>query len=333
MVCDLQIGRLEVVGIKPEVTYGVEAVGNFFWLPVKTKNWKLIQNFANDDQAIGIREDSTDSEITESNAEITLSNIVTDDLTGLLLSGVFGKSPTSIQQSTPNEAVYDHTFLAEQTSCLKSFTLIFQDGNQVVKILGCRVDTYDYKQERGDFLMQDIKFIGKQITDLTPPSTEVPTFVSENRFLAKHATVKIADTVANLGAANEEKLSSLSIAFSNNLAITHETASQNPSDIVATQLTTELALESSFRNVDLYNIFRNNNKRAIEINITDITKTIGNDQNPIVKFIIAKATLNDYNKDTPNDEIMKQTTAFKAHYSSTDGFAIKSEVRNLTTTY
>lgn len=153
-----------------------------------------------------------------------------------------------------------------------------------------------------------------------------PAFTSEKEFTSKHINVKLADTVANLGAATALKGASVK------LSLERPSESFNPLGTSDTpefergvlNVTGELVLR--YTDTQYETDFLANAIKAMEIKMANGTDAA-------LTFTLGQVRYRELEKSSDKNEVITQTISFKGEYSLTDGKSVTALLNNKRATY
>jgi len=323
MTCTLSNGSIKQILIGKETTFGTKA-STFFELPVKDFNLNPKVTYRKDDSAIGRIEAFNRSQISQKWSEPTIQGILGSETIGLFLEGVFGQLTTGSALET---TVYPHTLEVLNSNCHPSYTIIEIDAKGIQMATGCVLNTFEITSDE-DFVQFSANFIGK-----TPEATTAtPNWAEESSFVPKDRVFKLATNVAGLPGATSIALEQCRLSFNKN-AEAYFGGLEEPQAIINKRLTIEGDLTSAYSSVDLRTVFEDGTKQALLLEFENNDVLIGTTLHPKFSFTLERVLLEDWSKDSPNDDIEKQTMGFTAEYVMSSGKAISGEVQNLTSSY
>lgn len=310
------IGRLFQLGIAKETTRGTAETAATFWIPwseisLDEKDTKIL-----DEQTRGVIEDSVGMSIVKQWAEGTLKAPIGDKHFGLILLAAFGLVTTTDNPDV-DPSVKDHTFSVQQNAQHQSLTLFADDpigGQDYTHALGV-LTQLEISYELGKFLEYTAQLKAKKgaAAILTPATT------TENRFLPQHLTFKTASNLAGLGTAAATKIRSLTLRIIKNIEDDDVLGSISPNDFLNKQLAIEGTLEAIFQNEsDFKNDFLSGTSKAMRLDLKNTDVTIGTAANPQLTIDLAKVTFTELTRAIRLNDVVLQTVAFKAHYSTGD---------------
>lgn len=332
------IGRQDAIGIRPETTWGVEnTAGTIFWIPMKDPKFTPKVEYAEDDSGMGRREAPLESDVVGRFGELQLNQVAYDLAIGFFLKAAYGAVNT-VQKSAPNTGVYDHALTVPVTNTLPSFTVYYKNATQNLKMRGCVVNVFEMGAELKDYAMANVALMGKFPED----STETATFANSvfgTRFTTAMAQFKHAADVAALSGAGNATFESMKFIIENNVTAIFETGDTTiannlePMEMEAGTQRVRGDATIKFRNTTYYNLFKNATNQALEFALVNQNKTIGDDQNPAVKFTVAKTKVKEWDRDNGLDDVVKQTMGFVGHMDLDAGFMSKCDLTNTQAAY
>jgi Phage tail tube protein len=181
------IGRLIQIGLAKESTRGTAQSSATFWNPWMDLTLDEKKEFATDNQAYGLIEDSVNMTRTKAWAAGSLNGAVMDTTFGLLLYGMFGGY--SVSGSGP----YTHTFTVNESAQHKSLTIFKHDP----------LTAQDYSYANGVVEKLEINIALKKFVEFTASllalsgaaqSNFSPSTTTENRFVPQYLAAGFAPT-------------------------------------------------------------------------------------------------------------------------------------------
>ncbi len=325
------IGRCLQVGIAKEAARGVAESAATFYIPFSEVTLDEMEEFAVDEQSIGVIEDSVGQDKVKQWAEGPLTAPIGTDHFGLILLATLG-AVSSVQNADVSTLVYDHTYSVLKSSQHQSLSLFLDDplgGQDYVHALGM-IASLEIQYELGAYTQYIANLKAKRgETDTLTPSTTV-----ENRFTSKHFVFKVAATKAGLDAGTEIKLKNLNLTIEKNLEDDDVLSDDEPIDFLNKQFTITGELEAIWQNeTDFKDNFLAGTQQALRIQLLNTDVTIGTAANPELKIDLAKVIFTALSRPITINDIVTQTISFKAHYSITDTEMIEVVLTNLTVSY
>ncbi|MCO4274266.1 phage tail tube protein [Pseudarthrobacter sp. HLT3-5] len=199
---DQHIGRRVGVGIGIEATPGVTVAPQTF-LRWDTNDLQPKTNVVEDDSAMGVVDEISDSGITSRWAEGTLGGKISAVDMGFFFLGHYGAVTTGAAVA----GVYPHTFSVKQSSIPTTVSLSISSPLQSQRHGYGVFETLEITAEQNGY----VNFSAAVKARVGVTSSETVAYTAQNLFTSKHITLKIADTSAALGAA--AAISALSVKF------------------------------------------------------------------------------------------------------------------------
>jgi hypothetical protein len=318
------IGRKIEVGIGREGTRGT-AVAPSYWLSQMNADFDDKFEGVVDENSLGVIEDSQDFKVTKKWSEGKLSGKVCDKSFGYLLRGLLGTIVSAVKETT----AYNHTCSVLQSAQHPTLTVEAKNPNEQLKFANGAIDNLTIKAELGKFVEQEIEVKAK----LGVASTNSPSYVAENNFLAKDVSVKFADALAGLDAASAISVKNVEIKFEKNLESDDVLGSYEPNDYLNKQFAVSGSIELLYDATTYKALALAGTQKAMRINIQDTTVTIGASSNPTIKIDLAKVKLTEWAKSSELDGIVKETLTFKALYSLSDSSMVSVVLTNAVAGY
>ncbi len=321
------IGRLMSVGLGKETTRGT-AVAPSYWIPqtefsVMDRDEKIL-----DESALGRIEKTHDGDQDHQWAEGAISGIVRDQSFGLLLLAAFGQV-SSVAKATPNTAVFDHTFTVANTNTHPSLTIASKDANEDVQMSLGMLSRLEVNAELGSYVNYTADFIAKK----SAAATNTVSYLTENKFRPGDITLKVADTVANLGAATPTQIRNFTLIIEKNAEQEYALGTTNIVNIFNKDFTTSMNFSALYGDTTLKDLVFNGAKRAMSITIANMGVTIGSSANPTLVFTFQPGFFQSWEKNGGLDDILSQNIEFTGLYSTSQSAEISAVLSNTATSY
>lgn len=320
------IGRLVQVGIARESSRGTAINTPTFMIAFAELDLDEKDSRVIDEQSRGVIEGSTGESITKQWVEGQIRAPIGDKHFPLVLYSVLGSIV-----STPSGSAKQHTITVLQSAQHPTLTIQLDDplsGQDYTHALSV-VPELEITYEREAFLSYSASVRGKKGS----AATVTPTPTAENRFLPQHLTFKIATTQAGLDAGTTISLKSASLRISQNIEDDDVLGSQSPDDFLTKQFTIEGELEAIFDDEDDFKtISLSGTARAIRFDLVNTGVSIGA-SNPQLQIDLHKVQFQPITKPIRINDIVMQTVAFRAHYSTTDSKMVTVKAINDINTY
>lgn len=311
------------IGIGRETTRGT-AVAPAFWLKLLSEDINDKIEVIASERAVGVIEDSEDQEISKKLSGGTITGEVFDRSFGLILLATLG-SITSGESA--DAGVYEHVFEVLQSSKHPTLTVELKRGDNEQKAYANSViESLKISAVAKDYLKFEAVIKGKPGV----VSASIPAYITENYFLGKNISVKLADDLAGLDEASIVDLRSIELNINKNV---EDNDTFGGVDFLNKQLSIEGNLEMLFANTDLLNNALNGDKKAMRLEIVNSDITIGESSNPKLVVDLAKIKFREPLVGGDNNEIAKVTVGFKGFYSADDAKSIIAILTNQVNTY
>jgi len=326
------LGRQLQVGFAKEAVRGTAEAAATFWLPFSEGSVEEKVELINDEQALGVIEDTNDAKITKLYSEITAKAALSDKSFPLVLFATLGALATA---ANPDGAtVKDHTITVAQSLQHQSLTVFLNDplsGVDYKYPLGM-IDSLDLDYEVNKFVQLSLKMRAKKGALIA--GGIVPSTTTENLFLPQHFVFKLASTVSGLTAATAIPIKSMKLKFAKALEDDDVLGSKEPVDILIKKISVEGELEAIWQNeTDFKNAFLAGTAQAMRIDLKNTDVTIGTAANPQITIDLNKVIFNDLTHAIKVGDVMRQTIQFKGFYNLTDSKMISVKATNLQASY
>lgn len=321
------IGRLNSLGIGKESSRGT-AVSPTKWYPMMELDYEDKPKTVVDEASLARLEGSDDEVVVSNSAEVTMKSKVKDKSIGLLLLSLFG-TVNSAAKSSPNAAVYDHTFSLNQTTQHQSLTLALKGPNDDIAVPNAVVDSLKITVEPNDYVKFEAHALGK-------PSASASNTVSntqENDFTSKGVTVKFADVQADLDAASGISVRKLEVELKSNAELEEVLGSTPVNDVLNKSFEISGSITITHTDSTYKTLANAGTKKAIRLQFQNTGVTIGSDQNPTLVLDLHRCVLSDRKKSGGMGDILEESFNFKAHLSLTDSKMFTCKLTNLQSAY
>ncbi|MDP9370526.1 MAG: phage tail tube protein [Chloroflexota bacterium] len=320
------IGRLMAVGLGKETTRGT-AVAPSFFIPqtefsVMDRDEKIM-----DTSALGRIEEAHDGDQDHQWAEGSLAGVIRDRSFGLILLAAFGQVSSALKGA--ETVVYNHDFSVANTNTHPSLTIAAKDANEDLRMALGMLSRLEIRAELGGYLTYTADFIAKK----SAAATNTTSYTVENKFRPQDLTLKVADTVANLGAATATQITSLTLTIEKNTEADYALGTHDIVEIFNKQFTTSVAFTARYSSTALKDLVFNGSKRAMSIAVTRSDITIGTASNPAMTFTFRPGFFNSWSKEGGLDDILSQNIEYSGLYSTSDSAELTATLTNTVTGY
>lgn len=313
---DQQIGRREAIGLGIESTPGV-AVAPQIYVRWYDNGLQSKTNVVENESAIGVVDEISDSEVTSKWMEGTIGGKVADQGIGVLLTGFFGLPTTGAAVS----GIYPHTFRMAQTSIPKTLSILRNNPLETVQYSYGTVDTLEFSAETDDWVMFSSAIKARP----GQASTATPAFIDETEFTSKHISVKLAANTGGLSSATSLK------AISAKLNLERPSEPFNPLgtgdtpefDRGAFTVTGELVIR--YTDTQYEADFLNNVAKAMEVTLQNGDRAL--------TFTLPQVRTRELERSGDRNETVTQTLNLKGEYSLSAGYTVEAVLKNTRATY
>lgn len=245
-------------------------------------------------------------------SEGSIESELNDRAFGLILYAAFG----TLSTAGPTDSAYTHTFSLQNDSQHDSLTITIADPDRTDQFALCMLDSLDVSIAPGEI----VKFVaafkgrtGKQVAAASP--TYATAF---NKFLGRHAVVKIASAVGGLNAASALSLKAFNLRINKNLMLNSVLGTIWPEDVLNQkfEITGDFTLDlddQTYRNLML-----NNTYNALRLDITHADTLIGTSSRPRFKIDLARCHFEEWEPTRDNDALVTQKISFRALWDPTE---------------
>lgn len=315
------------IGIGKETSRGTKATPKYWLKPLSEEYNDKIEVVASE-RAFGVIEDSEEMVVKKKYSAGKISGEVFDKSFGLFLLGAIGQ--VSSVSKTEDPSVYDHIFSVLQSAKHPTLTVEVKRGDNEQKAYpNCVIESLKIESQANEYVKFEAQLKGKAGS----VSEGIPGYETENYFMGKDVSVKLADNLAGLDSATQVDARKIEINIAKNIEEDKRLGTHEPNDYLNKEFSVEGTLEILFRDTTLKNWALNGNKKALRIDIVDTSTTIGTSSHPSLRFDLAKIKFKDPVEGGDNNDIVKVTVGFKSLYSSSEAKSIEAILTNLETSY
>lgn len=311
------IGRLVDIGIGKEASRG-GGVAPTFWLPKSAITFEDKVAKARSQVGYGnILGEGNQALVARRHAEGSIEFDLLDQSFGLILLSLLG----SVSTAGPSDSAYTHTFSLSDTSNQHQSLAILKSEEGIGDLMFrlAMIESITITIVPDDVVKVSATFLSKA----SAGSSGTPSYSAEYKFLGRHLTFKLASDTSGLAAASNIPLRSLTLEFSKNLRLVHNTASVEPEDILNQAFAITGSVELDYEGRDYANLMRDGSYRAVRIDLTNTEETIGaGSTNPKFLLDLSRVDFDAWEENVPNDELVSQLFNFMALHDLTNGNVI-----------
>lgn len=310
------IGRRVNIGIAKESSRGT-AVSATFWLPktgvaffdraLKQKSNINYGTIGAGAYAPKIREW----------AEGTFDSDMFDKSFGLILLAAFG----TVSTSGPSDSAYTHTYSLADSNQHQSLTLTIADPDRTDQFTLAVLDSLQIRLNPEDVVTFTAKFFSRTGRAVAAASAS---YAAENKFLSRHAIIKVASTAAGLSAASALSLKMMTLNINKNVKLNNILGTVWPDDILNTvfEINGEIELDLDDQTYRTYML--DGSYKAMRIQLVNSDVLIGTSSQPTFTLDLSRVHFEAWEAARNNDEIVTQKITFQALYDITNGNIINS---------
>lgn len=245
----------------------------------------------------------------------TMKYILERKIIGKLLMGILGTVNTSA--NAPESGVNTHTFTRSDSNQLPSYTVSTQDPSESDQTYSRgTMKSLKIAYATDDYLIADVEF---DATTKAAGSFTSSYFASNNYELPWMCSLKLATTVAGLGAATAITLQNINLDINRLTNFVPQLGNTEAADIVSGRLEVKGELMITLDDTTYKALAQTDNTyRAMDIIVTDTSTTIGAVTNPSIRIRLPKVSLRNFDRDI-KDEFVSQKIEFIAIRDNTDG--------------
>lgn len=324
----VESGRKINVGLGRESSRGT-SVAPTYWINYLEQDIVQQAEKASNSSALGVLDKNNAAEIMKEFAGGKISGKVCDRSFGLFLTAAFGASPSSAQQGSTG--VYDHTFSQSQSNQPVALTVAVKDTNRDERYAFGSLKSLDLEIAVGDWVKYSADFISKKPT---ASAGNTVAYIAENEFKAKFVTVKIANDVASLGAAQAIQVKQGKISVDLGVEEYMAVGTNEPVDFFRKEVEfkgdlTLLYADNTYRDLALADGYK-----ALQITLENTDVTIGSGAaHPKLVLTFPRVSLSDWGIDQGLSSMVEQTIGLMPLYSQTDGYTWTGVLTNTASSY
>lgn len=320
------IGRLIQVGIGKETSRGT-AIASTFWLDKMNATVEDKPEVLIDESNVGRIEDSTGGKIVLEGAEGEISGKVFDKSFGLLILAAIGSVSSTTKAG--ETIVFNHTYSVKNDAQHPSLTIECKNPNEQLAFVLAMLDSLEIRAEIGKYVEYTTTFKSKK----GATASNTPSYITENPFLAKHITLKVANDIAGLDEATAIPAKSVTIRITKNLERDDAFGSLSPADILNKQFGIEITAVLLYRDTTYKTFYKDGSLKAMRIDMENSDVTIGNSSKPQLRINLAQVVFTNWEKTTGAEDLSVQTLTGKATYKNGEAKMLDCVLTNLTSSY
>lgn len=303
------VGRRGSLGIAVESVRGTP-VAPTYWIPYVTMSFKDSISSAREEQGLGVVADSDSFYVTLRMGEGEVESQLYDNGLGYILYSLLGAAPV-----TTGSNPYTHTFTNSQTNQQPSLSLYWLDPDRALMFPLAVVESLNVSVEPSGIVNWTVAFKSKASRDWTRLS---PSYTAlGNKFLHQHVALKLASSVAGLGAATPISLKNLDLTINRNTIFDEVIGTVEPEDVLGQQLTVEGTVNLNLEDDTFRRYMLDGTYRAMGLNLLRSSSSS-------LALVFPRVDFNEWSPDFTLNEIAKQEVNFKANYDTANSLDIIS---------
>lgn len=311
-----QIGRLAKVYVGRESSRGTGAAATFF-LPKASISHDLRVVKANSGLGYATIGEGNQELVAGRYAQGTIEGDVLDRSFGLLLYAALG----SLSTAGPTDSAYTHTFSLSESNQHPSLSLYRNDENSDQLFELSMLSSLQLTTTPDQVVQYVAEFMSKEPQDSVDQgdAPQNVSIIAENKFLGRHATIKVGDATGDLAAASAIPVKSLTLTINKNVILDWVVGTVLPEDILNQKFEVTGEIELFYQNETYRNLIKNGSYQALRVQLTNTDATIGGGStNPSLTLDLSRVAFAEWESAFPNDEVATQRFTFRALYDVTN---------------
>lgn len=316
------IGRLADLWIGRETTRGVGVSPNYA-LPKTALSHDLKTITVPSSMGYGVIGEGNQAMVAQRWAQGTIEGDLLVKPFGLILAAVFGAAPSS---SGVADSAYTHTFTLLNANNHASLTVVRSDEIDSQMFEFAMLQRLDLTIVPEDVVKFTAEFISREPIDSVDPAAapQNQNYIADNKWLGRHATVKVASLTSGLAAASALSLKSFTLSFVKNLKNNFVLGTLGPEDIVNQKFEITGELELDYNDQTYRNLVKNNTYQAMRINLNNADALIGVTSTPQFTLDLSRVYFEAWEPNFALDEVVTQKFTFRALFDITNDNIVNS---------
>ncbi len=322
------IGRIVDVGVAPESSRGSYQAPTF-WIPKQDASIAPKTEEIEDENSVGRIEVPLEMKIGKEWSEGDISGNIRTESIGAFLKATFGTVDTTTD--SPEAGANTHVFTVNNTNICPSLTVVTVDSVNTDVYVRSMINTLSIEAALDNY----IPFTAGIVANKVLTETVTPSYTQESVFRPEDIEVKFATSVAGLPGASETIFESLSLVITKNAEPFFNLGTTLPSEIFNKAMIVEGSLTRLFDgNTERNYALTNSTTDAMSIKLSHADDVIGvTSTAPSLDVVMMGADFREWEPERSNDDMIRQTIAFKGFYSLGEAGMIKATLINGTTSY
>jgi hypothetical protein len=242
---------------------------------------------------------------------------------GIILTGIFGAAPSS---GAPADSATTHTFTLLNSNNHASLSIVRSDEVDSQLFEFAMLNKFELSVVPDDVVKFNVEFVSKEPQDSVDPSVAPSNkaYIANNKWLGRHASVKIASLTSGLAAASVLSLKSFKLQFVKNVKPNFVLGTLGPEDIINQKFEITGEIELDYTNETYRNLIRNNTYQAMRFNLNNVDALIGVTSTPQFTIDLSRVYFEAWEPAFPLDDLVGQKFTFRALYDITNGNIVNS---------
>lgn len=317
-------GAQTYFGITKEGTRLTAETTGATWLPWKAKSIERMQEYLDNDSAIGVLDEivkrDLEHEYVEGSGEFKLDEINA----GLLFKYFFGTV------NTTGANPYTHVYSVPTNVEIDTFTAFYNLPNvNDLKANGCIINNIQISAEAGGESMITVAFQGLSEQSA---SSQTDTYTQPVILQSLHSSFGYADNIAGLSSPTLVDTQNINITLNNNAELDKALGNLNPVNNYVGRYSYEITATLLLKASALETFKANATKKAYQIKFEDTTRDLGGGVRPTIKFEIPPSAI-ELSRTTNLSDLVAVDVTIKPEYSFSDTFSLRTTVINATASY
>lgn len=310
------IGRLKNVGLAKESSRGTP-VAAAHWLPkakISFYDRATKHNSALSYNSIG---DGAYAPKVLEWAEGDIEGEFFDKPFGLILLAAFG----TLNTSGPSDSAYTHTFSLDNSAQHDSLTITLQDPDRSDQYALAMLDSLQFDLKPADVVTFQATFKARSGRQIAAAS---PSYAAVNKFLSRHAIVKIATDTSGLAATSALSLKSMQLRITKSAMLNNVVGTVWPEDILNGKFEITGQFELDLDDQTYRNLMLDSSYRAMRFSLVNTDVLIGTSSRPSFTLDLSRVHFESWEPAGENDSVVTQKVSFRALFDITNGNIVNS---------
>ncbi len=319
------LGRTRAVGLGKETTKGT-AVSPTVFLPETDLTIEDRISRITDDSALGTRFKSFAGDTSQEWSEGDLNGLIYDRSFGHVALAAMGSVSSAAHATATGVLVHTYSVASD----LPAYTLALKDPNESVRAAYGMLNSLEIQVEQGAYARFNSSWMARKAV----AAANTVVYTAENRYRPQDVTVKIANTVADIGAAPALRVKNLTLSIGNNL-ITEPALGTVQPDFYPGVVDTSISLGRVYLDTALKDLVFGTTRKALRITLTRSDVSIGTvtPTNPSVEFTFEPGFFSEWGREGGLDDLKQETVSFQPLYSTSASKQFGLVIINTETSY